>query len=566
VATKNLFIEQAEYIATDEFMEWSTEHPDEEMIIRKLSQGGAKLITGPRGCGKTTLMLKTHHRLLGSNGKSSLPVYVNFKSSLKIEPLYRTNANAVYWFNQWILFKVYQGMYLTLEQMKVDPPDNLLYSKEMIDKVIDHIEYRNIEIVQNDLNLTVDFLENEILKILVKTNKTHCVLLLDDAAHAFSPEQQRDFFEFFRQIKSRNISPKAAVYPGVTIYSSTFHVGHDAEEIDVWIKPDSNNYIEFMTGLLERRLPKDVYNQIKSKNELLSMVCYSAFGMPRALLNMVRTFYRDVEEEEEEEQIYDVKFNRKNVSKAINDINKQTIGVYASLKLKLPTYEKFISNGETMFSRMVSLVKDYNKGREAHLQSVTIAVSRPIPAELSKVLGFYQYAGLLLPKGELNKGDDGVYELYTIHYGTLIERNAFMSQKVINLTDLVISLSKRNAHAYKRVSPSNLLGTENISEIFQLSLPPCHVCHTPRNSEHSKFCHECGTKLKAFSIFEALVSNDISELPLTALRVDRIKEHSNIRKIKDILMDIENKELRQVPQVGPIWAQRIYSYAEEYIV
>jgi hypothetical protein len=36
-------------------------------------------------------------------GYAALPVYVNFKASLKLEPLYRVNANAVYWFNQWLL-------------------------------------------------------------------------------------------------------------------------------------------------------------------------------------------------------------------------------------------------------------------------------------------------------------------------------------------------------------------------------------------------------------------------------------------------------------------------------
>jgi predicted AAA+ superfamily ATPase len=59
----NLFVEQAEYIDDKSFNQWNIEHPDEEAIIRKLSQGGAKLIIGPRGCGKTTLMLKTYYKI-----------------------------------------------------------------------------------------------------------------------------------------------------------------------------------------------------------------------------------------------------------------------------------------------------------------------------------------------------------------------------------------------------------------------------------------------------------------------------------------------------------------------
>jgi predicted AAA+ superfamily ATPase len=81
------FIEQAEYIPASDFIEWSSEHPNEQAILKKLSQGGAKLLTGPRGCGKTTLMLKSYNQLLSKSRAGAFPIYVNFKSSLKLEPL-----------------------------------------------------------------------------------------------------------------------------------------------------------------------------------------------------------------------------------------------------------------------------------------------------------------------------------------------------------------------------------------------------------------------------------------------------------------------------------------------
>ena len=48
------FVEQAEYIDPAAFDTWAEEHPNEQQILQKLCQGGGKLITGPRGCGKTT--------------------------------------------------------------------------------------------------------------------------------------------------------------------------------------------------------------------------------------------------------------------------------------------------------------------------------------------------------------------------------------------------------------------------------------------------------------------------------------------------------------------------------
>lgn len=95
------FIEQAEYIDTEKFIELTIEHPKEESILRKLMGGGAKLLIGPRGCGKSTLMLKAFNKMVNSLSTQALPVYVNFKLALKIEPLYSKGANAPFWFKGW---------------------------------------------------------------------------------------------------------------------------------------------------------------------------------------------------------------------------------------------------------------------------------------------------------------------------------------------------------------------------------------------------------------------------------------------------------------------------------
>lgn len=561
----NIFIEQAEYLKTELFEKWNIEHPDEESIIKKLSQGGAKLIIGPRGCGKTTLMLKTYYKLTSSKKASSLAIYVNFKSSLKIEPLYKKNVNGIYWFNQWLLMKIYQGLYKSIADMRLNiAPNNMLLQRDKINEIINKIELGLTDKVDNDTMLTVSVLEEEVMKLLLFTNKSHCILLLDDAAHAFSVEQQYDFFEFFRQVKSRIISPKAAIYPGITNYSSTFHAGHDAEEIDVWIKPEWKNYSEFMRQLLQKRLPEAVFIKLEEQPELLDIICYSSFGIPRALLNMVRSLYKDKSDEDNE--VFEFNINRKKVMEAISLNYRQSLSIFLSLKDKLPIYEKFITNGEIIYSKMIDEIKEYNRDKNIYTQCVTLAIRKPLPTELSKVIGFLQYAGLLMNNKELSKGEKGVFELYNIHYAALVDRNAFMAKKAISTVDLSTSLGKRDSHSYKRIVPSNLLGTDDINMIFPLSLPPCQVCNTPRLSEHTKFCGQCGAQLKSASVFEELVANDISKLPLTEKRVKSIKAHSRIRIIKDILMDIDNRELRNVPQIGPYWAEKIFSYAEEYIV
>jgi ABC-type lipoprotein export system ATPase subunit len=556
-AQQSIFIEQAEYIETVEFHKWTAEHPDEEMIIRKLSQTGAKLITGPRGCGKTTLMLKASYKLLADDESQTLPVYVNFKSSLKLEPFYKRNANAAFWFNQWLLYKTYLGLFEALDSIDADHPNSLKVTAALAKNITSRLELGRTDLSLPDEHvLSVRGLEADIEKVLDALDKKRCILLLDDAAHAFSPDQQRDFFEFFRQVKSKLVSPKAAIYPGVTVYSPTFHVGHDAEEIDVWLRPDSQEYIPFMLSLLERRLAPADYDQLRQDRPLLTLLCYAAFGMPRALLNMVRSCIKADK----------LHFDRPTGLAAIKSYNSNTMGLFTSLKDKLPMYSRYVTVGTSVFDYMVEAIKAYNQDKPVDHQSVTSAIKRPVPVELSRVFGFFQYAGLLLPKGELSKGEKGIFDQYTVHYATLIDRNALLGKKgVRDIAAFADALGKRRSSEFTRMTPKALLGTEDTASVLSISLPPCQVCKQPRINEEAKFCISCGSQLKSISIFETLVEQPISELPLTSERVKKIKANSRIRTIKDILMDHENRELRKVPQIGPYWAKRIYRYAEEHI-
>ncbi len=554
---EKVFTEQAEYIGNSDLENWHMEHPNEKLIMRKLCQGGAKLLTGPRGCGKTTLLLKAYDEM--NQRKDVFSVYVNFKTSLKIEPLYRKNTNGSYWFNQWLFLKIYKGIFKSLIDYGIIESIDLLFDEKEVDNYINKIELGIVGEINllNEL-LTISLLEDEIKKILDVSGLSSCVLLLDDAAHAFSKEQQYDFFEFFRSIKSREISPKAAIYPGVTNFSASFHVGHDAEEIDVWIKVTDDGYMEFMTKLLQKRFPQEVFLQLTKDKDLLSLICYSSFGIPRALLNIVHNLYK-------EKEFIEIDCSRTGILASIKKVNGLFMNIYKSLKEQLPIYKEFVEKGSEMYDTLLDSLKQYNREKDFYNQAVEVGIRKPIPVELDKVFNFLQYAGLLMYDRGLSKGENGRYAIYVINYGFLVEQNVFGGKTNIKNVELATALKTRNMHEYKRFTVESLLGEGEISGIFPFSLPPCPKCNTPRISADTKFCSECGEKLITPSLFEELVNNDISKLPLTAYRVDTIKQSSTIKTIRDILMDTDHKELRGVPGIGPYWANRISSYAEEYI-
>jgi hypothetical protein len=75
----------------------------------------------------------------------------------------------------------------------------------------------------------------------------------------------------------------------------------------------------------------------------------------------------------------------------------------------------------------------------------------------------------------------------------------------------------------------------------------------------------CGSELTNASVYEELLRASISELPLTKRKLDGILEHTPIKTIQDVLLDDEAQTLRRVPYIGPIWAARIRTYAEEFV-
>jgi len=557
MSIEQVFVEQAEYLEYASFNQWHAEHPDEDRIIRKLTQGGAKLISGPRGCGKTTLMLKAL-AMMHEQPDAAFPVYVNYKRSLSIEPIYKNGTDGTFWFNQWVLLKLYSGIYESLDRLgKII---RMSVSSEDARKAAASLEMSNASSV-NIPTLSVSTLEMDIERVLEKLNKNRCVLLLDDAAHAFSADQQRDFFDFFRQIKSQSISPKAAVYPGVTNYSSTFHVGHDAEQIDVWVKPDRDEYLSFMRKVITARFPSSLDTLLQNA-ETIEFLSYASFGIPRALLNMLQELTI-----EKNGQVVKINLGRNDVLKSVKQHYSSTKKLFTSLSAKLPVYKSFINTGEDILTNSIELIKNYNRAKPIERQSVSIAISvDDLSHELTKVFSLFQYAGLCIPKEELvSRGEKGRFQIYTLHYAGLIDANALISARSLNIKDYVTAFSKRNAHEFTRTKTSGILGAVSPDRAFALSLPACQVCQTPRPFEEAKFCVRCGSPLTSPSTYSSLMNADIRELTLTEARIRKIKEQSTIRKIKDIIFDSEHRQLLGVDRIGKVWAARIVNLAEEFV-
>lgn len=551
----SVFEERAEHLSPVELASWTTYTDKDEAVIQKLMGPGAKLLIGPRGSGKSTLLRTAYFRL--QEGGDALGAYVNYAKSLALEPLFHKQANALQLFRHWLVMKIVLGVNESLRDARRDIPDELGrmagYARTLVQQLENGVVPTSVEHFVAPSRL-VELLEEWTLAAGLR----RCVLLLDDAAHAFSPEQQREFFEVFRELRSRRLSGKAAVYPGITSYSPNFHVGHEAELLEAWYRPDADDYLRSMRSLVEKRLPESLRQQLTERQDLVDYLALAAFGLPRGFLNMLSQLF-GIDEETA------VRPTRNRAVDAVADHAESVRGLFRALSAKLPRFRFFVEVGKELEAALTRTVRDYNRLQDKPSKKATVvAIEEPIGPELERMLNMLEYAGVIRRLGTVSRGVKGRFQRYAIHHAILVSENALSLGRSFSLANVVEALATKDAHAFTRTRDVVLLGPD-YKKRCRLDLPPCVVCGTPRIAEDQHFCMRCGSELTNASVYEELLRASITHLPLTQRKLQGIVEHTAIRTIQDVLLDDEAQTLRRVPYIGPIWAARIRTYAEEFV-
>ena len=78
-------------------------------VHRKLVHTGTKLLSGPRGCGKTHLMRYTYLQCVKTS-ELPLAVYASFNRYYRLEPLLREQTSAIATFHTWMLAVLLRGL------------------------------------------------------------------------------------------------------------------------------------------------------------------------------------------------------------------------------------------------------------------------------------------------------------------------------------------------------------------------------------------------------------------------------------------------------------------------
>lgn len=549
---QNIFEERAERLSRAELEQWTALSDIDRHVLEKLKGPGVKLLLGPRGSGKSTLLKLAYYETVESD--LVLPVYVNYSHSLALEPLFHTQANALRLFRQWVLLKIISGLFDSIKEITVTPNPDLVEKATRAKAVIRDLEKGNVPdvlAIETSPSEIIEFLES----ITILIGRARCVLLLDDAAHAFSIEQQREFFEIFRQLRSRRVACKAAIYPGITSFSHSFNVGHEAEIIEAWYNPSEEYYLPLMRQIVERRLGTDIQTKLGSSfDEYVSLLALAASGQPRGFLNMLSEVIGDAESPKTP--------TRRKVLTAIDSYASYVDGVFLALADRLPRYKGFVSIGEQVKNIILGICAEYNKGKPPEKRTQIFGLKEPLTGKLEKILQFFEYAGVMRRLKSHSRGKIGTYQRYQIHSAIIYSGAGLGLGQTFTIAELVKSLSNYDAHEYCKISPSKLVMVE--IEDLSLNLPPCSACGTARVSAEQKFCMKCGSKLTEASLYDELLKKPISALSIPSNKIEGIQRHTNLRTIQDIILD-EKQSLLSVRGIGKIWSGRIRNLAEEYV-
>ena len=541
-----IFEERAENLSKSDLHKWTILSDAEKKIVRKLIGPGAKLLSGPRGSGKSTLFRIAFFE--AAKSKSAFAVYVNYSKALAVEPLFHTHADAAVLFRQWVLAKIIVSLREAAALWKLQLSESEVGQIEQAEGFIHELEAGVAS--SQSLGLSPSRLTNLLVNLSARANVARTVLLLDDAAHAFSVKQQREFFELFRELRSRQVSGKAAIYPWVTSFSPTFQVGHEAELIEAWFRPDEPSYLETMRQVVKARFP----TFLPKDSAIIDALALASLGLPRGFLNLCYEMHEAGQQQNTRATLVDV----------VNVHADLVRTVFSNIADRLPRFNNFIELGKTFDRRSIEALREYNYGKDLRHKSATIALSEPIESNLVRVLRFMEYAGLVRSiEGTLSKGEKGRYKRYLVHYALLVGSAALSLGRSYKVSDIVDALEKPNAHALVKTKADTLLG-EGFEAGCVLALPPCPQCGANRLTEDQKFCMTCGQELHAASVYHDLLDASVDRLPLPQRKVAALKQQG-FTKIRELLADETQSFRKPGSSIGPVWAKRIMTAAEEWV-
>jgi len=396
------FYFKTEYIQVDKIHDFFVSTQQNREIIESLKSSDSVILEASRGIGKSFLIRIAEVELDKTfTVDRILPIYVTFVASSLI------HTNDPEQFKHWMLasvcYKLIRGLRRKGLLIGASPATALLSGREADPESLER-KFNNIykayensykgsgEVVSSEEIPDLVHFKDAIEEICEDTNIKRIVLFFDEAVHIFRPEQQRQFFTLFRDLRSPYISCKAAVYPGVTSYGNTFEMSHDATYLKIERDILSDEYLASMKDIVLRQADKNLTKAINERMENFNVLAYSASGNPRMLLKTVEKCPG---------------MRTKDVNEVIKNFYRTDIWTehtklgekYRGHKLLVDWGRNFIEND------VLPTTRQKNEARAEHDESTCYFwIHRDVPETVKEALRLLEYIGIIRKNGEAVRG------------------------------------------------------------------------------------------------------------------------------------------------------------------
>lgn len=462
------FIYRTEEMTADQINNLFVSTSADEDIIQKLKSPTPILLVGSRGVGKSFLFRVAESQLNNSlETNKVLPVFVTFRKASLVQT---GNTNQ---FQSWMLAKICSELQRALRKngklasinysMGVLLGASAKPEKSELEDITEMFESswkRPGEVVDDSKVPTLDNLLNVVEDLCDELDIKRIVLFIDEAAHVFYPQQQREFFTLFRDLRSPYIKCNAAVYPGVTVYGDSFEPLHDAVRISLNRSVTDDNYIETMKEMVLNQADDSTLSATLSKRgENFSILAYASGGNPRHLLKTVAMAG---------------KLDSTSVNKVIREYYRELLWAeHSNLSEKYPGYSKLIDWGRDFIETDVipevkaKNDKSMNKKGEEGATSAFFWIQRNAPQEARESLRLLEYTGIICEHSSgIRATRSELGSRYEINLGCLFAQEAVPATTAFSIAQkLSIKRMTEYGNNYKEFDSIKGIATDSVGNV-----------------------------------------------------------------------------------------------------
>lgn len=386
------FYLRTESIKQTDILNLSVVNSSDLIIISALKSSEPCLLEGSRGTGKSFLM-RVAELEIEAESDSAVTVFVPFNMSSLI------NSEDHLQFYHWMLAKTLKFLVnklrkkglvvsgITANLLSNDENESDVEVERSLKDIVKLFEDSYKGKSQIDISALPDIedVKEAIENICEENSLERVYFFFDEAAHVFRPEQQRQFFNLFKDLRSPYITCNAAIYPGVTYFGDSFELTHDCIHKKLERNIKDSDYLQYFKDIVYKQADEKLRTEIDKNRDLFNTLAFSSGGNPRMLLKTLQ----DVN-----------KFNTSNINAIIKSFYRGQIWAeHTELGEKYKGHQGVIDWGRDFLEKIVvPSIENYNKSRrEKGVDESTIYfwIHKDSPETIKEALRLLTYTGII---------------------------------------------------------------------------------------------------------------------------------------------------------------------------